>query len=193
MDDALEAGIRERATAGDLHGAATSALEGYGSEILGYLVATCGDASVAEEVFSTMSEDLWKALPAFRWESSMRTWLYVLARNAHARYRRTPHEKRRANLSALGEVEAAIRTRTRPWLRTEVKDRFTALRDELDEGERSLLVLRVDRRMPWADIAQVLGEDDANAVPRIRKRFSLLKAKLHERARAAGLIDTDEG
>ena len=88
-------------------------------------------------------------------------------------------------------MEAQIRSRTRPWLRTEVKDRFTALRDELDEPERSLLVLRVDRRMSWAEIAKVLGEDDERAVPRIRKRFSLLKAKLHERAQEAGLLEAD--
>ena len=189
MDEALEAKIRARAEAGDLRGAATIALEGYGGELLGYLVRLAGAPDVAEEVFAMLSEDLWSGLPAFRWSSSMRTWLYVLARNAHARYRRSPHERRRRPLSELGDVEARVRTRTRPWLRTEVKDRLSALRDELTDDERELLLLRIDRRMPWPDIAQVLGEDDAAAPARIRKRYSNLKKKLHDRARELGLGD----
>ncbi len=188
MDEPLEAKIRERAGAGDLRGAATVALEGYGSELLGYLVTTAGDSSVAEEVFSMLSEDLWRGLPSFRWESSIRTWLYALARNAHHRYRRSPHERRREPLSEMGEVEARVRTRTRPWLRTEVKDRFAALRDTLSPEERELLVLRIDRRMSWADIAVVLAESDHAAVARIRKRFSNLKKKLHAAAHDVGIV-----
>ncbi len=191
MSEALEAEIHAAAAAGDLTGAATRALEGYGGELLGYLVAACGDASVAEEVFSMASEDLWKGLPTFRFESSVRTWLYVLARHAHARYRRSPHEKRRKELSAISDVAMQVRTATRPWLKTEVKDRFTALRDELAPEERELLILRIDRKMAWADIARVLGEEDERAVPRVRKRFSLLKQRLHDRAREVGLIEPE--
>ncbi len=192
MDEALEAAIRERAAAGDAKGAATRALEGYGGELLGYLVAACGDASVADEVFAMACEDLWRGLPSFRFESSMRTWLYVLARHAHARYRRSPHERRRRELSEISEVALEVRTATRPWLKTAVKDRFTALRDELPEEDRELLILRVDRQMAWEDVARVLGEgEDPRAVARVRKRFSLLKQRLHERAREAGLIDEE--
>lgn len=182
MDEGLEAKIRERASAADLRGAATIALEAYGPELLGYLVATCRDRAVAEEVFAMTCEDLWRGLPGFRWHCAMRTWLYVLARHAYARARRSPHDRPRIALSELGDVEARVRTATQPWLRTEVKDRFQALRDELDDDERALLVLRVDRRMSWAEIAEVLGEEGQGADARLRKRFSLLKAKLHARA-----------
>lgn len=191
MDEELEPKIRARAEADDLRGAATLALEGYGPEILGWLVATTRSHEVAEEVFSMLSEDLWKGLPSFRWDASMRTWLYVLARHAHARYRRSGFEKRRRPLSELSDVEAAVRSKTRPWLRTDVKDRFRALRDELSEDDRSLLVLRVDRRMAWADVTRVIGEEgeDKKAIARVRKRFSLLKERLHRRAQEEGLLD----
>ena len=185
----LEARLRGRAEQGDLEGLATEAVEAYGPELLGYLVATCKDRSVADEVFSMTCEDLWKGIEAFRWESSLRTWLYVLARHAHARYRRSPHERRRATLGALHDVEERVRTNTRPWLKTTIKDRLAELRRELSDAERELLVLRIDRRMSWADIARVLGEDDERAVPRVRKRFSLLKNRLHARAREAGRLD----
>jgi len=188
MKETLEAEIKARFDERDLRGAATLALEGYGSELLGYLVTTAGDPSAAEEVFSMLSEDLWKGLPTFRFQSSMRTWLYVLARHAHARYQRSPHERRQRPLSEMSEVEMRVRTQTRPWLLTEVKDRFSALRDMLSPSERELLVLRIDRRMPWTDIAEVLDEHDDKAVPRLRKRFSNLKKKLHDAAREAGIV-----
>ena len=128
----------------------------------------------------------------------MRTWLYTLARHARARLERSPHRRaaRRASTSALSDAEAEVRSRTRPWLRTEVKDRFSALRDELPEDDRSLLVLRVDRRMGWDDIARVLGGDESaddegrrRVAARLRKRYSLLKERLRRRALEAGLLD----
>lgn len=197
MDEALEARIRGHAGAGRMREAATAALEGYGPELLGWLVAALGDAGDAEDVFSMLSEDLWRGLPGFRWECSMRTWLYTLARHARARLERSPHRRaaRRADRSTLADVEEAVRSRTRPWLRTEVKDRFTALRDELPEDDRSLLVLRVDRRMAWDDIARVMGGDEAvddtgrrRVAARLRKRFSALKERLRRRAAEEGLV-----
>jgi RNA polymerase sigma-70 factor (ECF subfamily) len=62
-----------------------------------------------------------------------------------------------------------------------------------------LLVLRVDRRLDWNELARVLGEagHDACVDPvslaresaRLRKRFQLVKNKLRELARREGLLD----
>ena len=63
---------------------------------------------------------------------------------------------------------------------------------ELSEEERELLVLRIDRKMEWRDIAQVLyGEEDqpGKRVAMLRKRFSRLTVKLRKRARESGLLD----
>lgn len=77
-----------------------------------------------------------------------------------------------------------MRSRTAPWLRTEVKDAFAELRASLSEEERELLVLRVDRDLSWDEAATILGEP----APRLRKRFQALKDKLRARARAQGLL-----
>src|SRR6185312_7537783 len=110
--------------------AATRALEAYGAELYGFLVGTLGNEPDAAEVFSQVGEDLWKGLPSFALGCSVRTWLYVLARHAAARFRRSPWNRRTGESHLEALVEAA-RTRTQPWLRTEVKDRFRALRDAL--------------------------------------------------------------
>jgi RNA polymerase sigma-70 factor (ECF subfamily) len=175
--------------------AATRALEAYGAELYGFLVGTLGNEPDAAEVFSQVGEDLWKGLPSFALGCSVRTWLYVLARHAAARFRRSPWN-RRTGESHLDALVEAARTRTQPWLRTEVKDRFRALRDALDPDDRSLLILRVDRGLAWEEVARVtLGVEAPDAAvlgretDRLRKRYQLLKDELRRRADEAGLLD----
>jgi len=88
-----------------------------------------------------------------------------------------------------------VRTRTEPWLRTEIKDKFRALRDALDPDDRELLVLRVDRGLSWEDVVRVMlgaeAPDDAavrTESARLRKRYQHLKDELRRRAIEAGLV-----
>jgi len=178
--------------------AATLAIATYGPELYGFLVHLMGGEGPASDVFSQASEDLWTGLPAFGQRCSMRTWLYLLARHAAARYRRSPWHRDRTGASALDAAVADARSRTAPWLQTEIKDRWRALRDALEPDDRTLLVLRVDRDLAWTEIARVmLGEENPSQgeldreSARLRKRFQLLKTELRERARAAGLVSDD--
>lgn len=195
MSDNPEAELIALIAARSFDAAATRALEAYGPELYGFLVSYLANESDAAEVFSQVGEDLWKGLPAFSARSSVRTWLYVLARHAAARYRRSPWNRRTGD-GHLDELVAQTRSRTQEFLRTETKDRWRALRESLAPDDRSLLILRVDRAMPWQDVARVsLGDeatDDAalaREVSRLTKRFQLLKEELRRRAREAGLLD----
>jgi len=192
----VETELAELLSARSFERAATLAIATYGPELYGFLLHLMGGEGPAADVFSQASEDLWHGLPAFESRCSVRSWMYVVARHAAARYRRTPWERDRRGASALDAVVADARSRTAPWLQTEVKDRWRALRDELDPDDRTLLVLRVDRDLPWLEVARVmLGEEapsDAELereCARLRKRFQLLKSELRDRARAAGLVD----
>jgi RNA polymerase sigma-70 factor (ECF subfamily) len=198
MSDAVEGELAALIESRALERAATRALEVYGDEVYGFLINVVGSESDATEVFGQLVEDVWKGLPAFAGRSSVRTWLYVLARHAAARYRRTPWNRRdqRTGSAALDELVAQSRTRTSPWQRTDVKDRFARLRETLDPDDRVLLVLRVDRGLAWSEIARVtldVEEPDDRAIARetdrLAKRFQRLKDELRTRARAAGLID----
>jgi RNA polymerase sigma-70 factor (ECF subfamily) len=202
MPGDVEAEIGALLSEGALGPAATRTLEAYGKEIFGYLVNVLGDEHDAKEVFSQVAEDLWRGLPRFDRRCSVRTWLYVLARHASARFRRAPWNQagRRAGDAGLDELVAHARTQTNPWLRTDVKDRWRALRESLDADDRSLLMLRVDCKMEWKDIARVtLGDESRNPtdlvreVDRLKKRLQLLKNDLRRRARKAGLLDDKSG
>ena len=76
--------------AGAYDRAATLALDLYGSEIYGYLINYCGGESTAAEVFGQFGEDMWNGLARFSFGCAVRSWLYVIARNAASRYHRAP-------------------------------------------------------------------------------------------------------
>jgi RNA polymerase sigma-70 factor (ECF subfamily) len=188
--------------AGDFDRGTELALEVYGDEVYGFLVNVLGDESNAEDVFAQVAEDLWRGLPRFGFRSSVRTWLYVLARNAAHRFRRSPWNRRdrRVGTSQMQGLVASVRSRTDPFRRSDVKDRFAALRAGLDVDDRTLLVLRIDRDLSWKDIARVTLDDaaaDDDAIDRestrLRKRFSLLTTQLRKLAREAGITDEDGG
>ncbi len=192
--------VEELVRAGAFDRAATLALETYGSELYGFLINVLGKEPDAAEVFLQLGEDLWRGLPAFGFHASIRTWLYVLARNAAARYVRSPWQQRgrRASDAQLEDVIARSRSGTAPWLRTEVKDRVRALREALDPDDRTLLILRVDRQLAWADVARVtLGTDApsdaalARETMRVTKRFQLIKDRLKRLAREAGMLEDE--
>jgi RNA polymerase sigma-70 factor (ECF subfamily) len=63
------------------------------------------------------------------------------------------------------------------------------LRHSLSEEELQLLVLRVDRRLSWREVAEVLArEGDPVDEMAVRKRFERLKAKLGKLAKEKGLL-----
>ena len=185
--------------AGTYDRAATLAIATYGPEVCGFLLHLLGEDQAGHEVFAQASEDLWRGLPSFRADCSVRTWMYTVARHAAARYRRTPWNRGgRCGDSTLDDVVADARSRTAPWLRTDTKDRWRELRASLEPDDRTLLVLRIDRDLPWTEVARVMLDDDAPAPgaldresARLRKRLQLLKTELRARARAAGLLDDD--
>ena len=182
--DDPEAPVRTAIAAGDLRGGATAALKLYGPELFGFLKAMARDDDLGAEAFAQLGEDLWRGLPKFRWDGTLRAWCYALARNALHRLRRDPRRSpaRHVGLSAA-EVDALaeqLRTATAIYQRTEVKDELRALRDQLDPDDHELLLLRLDRQMSWKDIARVRGGDDdltARAAA-LRKRFERVKEKL---------------
>lgn len=203
---ALETGIRQHCERGELRDAATLLVQGYGREVLGFLITRLRDREAASEVFSRFTEDLWRGIAGFRWQCSARVWAYTLARHAASRYLREARKRRvvQLPLSAAGPISniaEQIRTSTLHSARTETKSQLRLLRERLPLEEQTLLILRVNRGLAWTEIAQVMLHDHeiadrellAKGAARLRKRFQVAKEKLHAMAKAAGLGPRPEG
>jgi RNA polymerase sigma factor (sigma-70 family) len=181
---------------------ATIVLEAYGAEIYSFILAQFhGNRDQADDVFAGFREDFWRGLPKFQWRCSIRAWGYRLARNAGSRFRRAPQNRRArhvrlSEVSFLDELTERARTTTMPHLRSEVKDEFQRLREQLSEEERDLLVLRVDRDLAWRDVAYAMlpagepADDDRirKLEGTLRQRFVDVKRRLKLFAKEAGIL-----
>jgi len=190
--------VREVLLSGDVARAATLVIQGLGPEVFGFLRGSLGNEVAADDVFAVTSERIWRGLPDFRWQCSVRTWVYVIARRESLRFSKGARRRdaRQVTPTRLDEMVERVRTATRSALGTEKMSRVSALRDELPVEDRTLLILRVDRTLAWEDIARTfLVEDETPSEPdlkreaaRLRKRFQLVKERLATRAREEGLL-----
>jgi RNA polymerase sigma-70 factor (ECF subfamily) len=194
----LEARVRAQLDAGAPDRAVDVLVRGMGPEILGFLVAVTRDEGLGSDAFSFFCEDVWKGLASFRFESSLRTWCFTVARNAASRAARAPRRKREVALdgaSVLERLEHEVRQSTFLHMKTEVKDRVKKLRDALDADEQTLLILRVDKKLEWDEVARVMLDDEAvsdaaikKKAAALRKRYERVKERLTVLAKAEGLI-----
>jgi RNA polymerase sigma-70 factor (ECF subfamily) len=187
LDD-MDAGSWERAVVGTI--------DGYGPEIVRYLHTLLRDPVMVDDAFSLFCESVWRGLPRFRRESTLRVWCYALAR--HARSAALRAGRRGGEVLGISEIEsvriaaANVRTRTAEYLRTGARARIEQLRARLDPEDQMLLVLRITRRFEWKDIARALADvdeplDDATLARRataLRKRYQRVKDELRAAARA---------
>jgi RNA polymerase sigma-70 factor (ECF subfamily) len=119
--------------------------------------------------------------------------------------RRDPYRKRLQNLlnsEALKTLEKIRSTKETPEEIEEIRsfiadhapggrvEKLMKLYESLDSEERTLLTLRVDKALPWEEVAEVMRADGEPSTPAaIRERFERLKEKLGRLAREQGLID----
>jgi RNA polymerase sigma-70 factor (ECF subfamily) len=183
-DDALEQRLGDLLREGDPSAAATLLIRSYGPQLLGYLQAVLRSNDDAAEAFSSVCENLWSDMTCPR-RSTFKVWAYAIAWLEVLRSAENPRPKR----SQLSQPEAEkladeVRSLAAPHLITTDEDRIVELRQALDPAERTLLILRIDRGMSWAEVAYVLAEREDN----LRKRFERIKLRLRDLAVARGLV-----
>jgi RNA polymerase sigma-70 factor (ECF subfamily) len=194
----LDGRVRALIAAGSIAEAATMVLRAQGPEVWGFLAGVLRSDVDADEVFAATSERFWRSLARFEWRCSLRTWLYVLARNELDRFHRGArrHVRGRTRISELADVLAAVKTDTRSRGQESERRALDRLRDELPPEDRALLVLRVDRELSWDEVALAFvgdpercsDEERTREAARLRKRFQLVKTRIAARARETGLL-----
>ena len=186
-----EARVQRLIAAGDFRAAAAEAIRGLGPKVLGYLRSILRDDHDAADAFSAFAEDLWLGLPSYRGESSFRTWAYKLAWCA-AMHVRTDAWKRLGRRFHTGEASRiADEVRTRTVVKDEQQRRkLDVLRATLEPAEQTLLFLRLDLKMEWSEVAEVLSAEGPPVdSATVRKRFERLKERLAKLAREKGLTE----
>jgi DNA-directed RNA polymerase specialized sigma24 family protein len=171
-----EARLRARLGQGDLPAAARSVVDTYGPEVFGFLVGVLGDADAAGFLYANVCQRVTTELEGLDRNLAFRTWVYRLAR----RELKDRRLRRKRPVAPLREGGA---TDTQPLRHAGLTDAIDAVRRSLSEEDRELLILRVDRRFDWYELALTeLGEDvSALLLARASKNLQLRLEELLER------------
>jgi RNA polymerase sigma-70 factor, ECF subfamily len=176
----LEERVRHLVATGANDGAATEAIRALGPQALRYVRTIVRDEDAAKDAFSLWAEGIWRGLPRFRGEATLRSWSLRLAHfSALAVVDRAWN--RRARPLATGEAShlaQSIHTATAVRLDRQ-RRKLEELTASLNAEERALLSLRIDQRLSWEEIAAVVTSEEDKPDPRtLAKRYERLKARL---------------
>jgi RNA polymerase sigma-70 factor (ECF subfamily) len=181
-----ERDIQSALEAGAAAAAAANALRAYDAEVFGFLLGALESPAIARDVYVRVSHRVEKEIERFAWRCSLRTWIYTIARHEirYQRGRSTEPDRGAAPLS----VALPDPVTTAPFRRVGIRAAIAALRSGLSLEDREILILRIDRRFEWRDLA--LTSLGAGASPqdilcesaRLRARLEQIRGEL---ARAA--------
>jgi RNA polymerase sigma-70 factor (ECF subfamily) len=194
--DESDESLAASAAAGDAY-AFESIVTRYQARVFGLACRLTGSESDAADVLQDTFLQAYRHLSSFRGESRFGTWLYRIATNAALMHRRSqarrPAEPLDAFLPAFDEVgfhratpeELTVTTRLEELLdRQSLAKQARGAIDRLPETCRVAFVLRDLEELPTAEVAEVLGIEQAAVRQRVHRARLLLRGYLNALAGA---------
>lgn len=176
-DDSLDTSLIARWKEGDER-AATALVERH-ANALGRYVASLGERDGAEEVVQDTFVRAFSSLDTFRGESSLRTWLFTIARRLVVDRRRA--SRRRRDVEDLNEADAASEyTALDGMIATEARNRVWGAVGKLSPTQREVFLLRVNEGLSYKEIAEVAGTTEGAARVHYHNALRTVKENLHD-------------
>ena len=116
--------------------------------------AMLGDAALAEDMAQEVFIRIWKALPGFRGQSALSTWIYAIARNACLTALKKGAVKRESSLEEPNVARAAEEAGVPPARHAEID--VLRFLDELSERHRQVLRLYYMEERSYEEVARLL-------------------------------------
>lgn len=130
----------------------------YRGPLLNYLYQLSGSADTAEELAQETFIKACAGLLTFRGECSVATWLFRIARNTYLDSLRRPSATRIDTDELLAIPDrTAYADPVRAYAATEQRGLIGLALAQLPERQRTILLLRDDEGLAYAEIADVLG------------------------------------
>ena len=156
--------------------------EEYRPRIHRYLIQLVG-ALDAEDVTQLVFVKVSQALPDFRGDSALSTWIYRIARNAAADWRRSVsrtqaiHQEFAGGMSDTGAADLGeeVLSTDEALIRGEMQQCIRGIIDELPDSHRDVLALRELDGLPNAAIADELGLSLATVKVRLHRARGQLR------------------
>ena len=135
-------------------------------------------AHVREELLQDIRLALWTALPSFRGECSLRSFVYRIAHNRGL----THVYRRRRQIPESEESDEIIDPKSNPEssaIQKSMQARLAQAIRSLPVAYRQVITMALEE-LPHADIALVLGISDSNVAVRLSRARAMLREKLGE-------------
>jgi RNA polymerase sigma-70 factor (ECF subfamily) len=145
--------------------------ETYKKPIYSYLLKNTGHPHIAEELTHDTFIKAFKSLKTFRGDSTLKTWLFTIARNTYISYYKKNSTRFEINNDLIDEQWA---DKNDDYKTLEEHASISAILSSLSEKDRSLLLLRDQQGMSYREIADITGETEGAVkvgIYRARKRF----------------------
>lgn len=176
-DDSLDTSLIARWREGDER-AATALVERH-ANALGRYVASLGERDAAEEVVQDTFVRAFASLESFRGDSSLRTWLFTIARRLVVDRRRAA--RRRREVGNLDDVDASTEyTALDTMIAGEAKLRVWAAVGKLSPTQREVFLLRVNEGLSYKEIADVAGTTEGAARVHYHNALRTVKENLND-------------
>ena len=116
--------------------------------------AMLGDAALAEDMAQEVFIRIWKALPGFRGQSAVATWIYAIARNTCLTALKKGAVKRESSLEEPSVARAAEEAGVPPARHAEID--VLRFLDQLPERHRQVLRLYYMEERSYEEVARLL-------------------------------------
>lgn len=176
-DATLDSSLIERWRKGDER-AATALVQRH-ADALGRYVASLGERDAAEEVVQDTFVRAFASLESFRGDSSLRTWLFTIARRLVVDRRRAA--RRRREVGNLDDVDAATEyTALDGMIAGEAQRRVREAVGRLSPTQREVFLLRVNEGLSYKEIAEVAGTTEGAARVHYHNALRTVKENLND-------------
>jgi RNA polymerase sigma-70 factor (ECF subfamily) len=176
-DDSLDNALIKRWNEGDER-AATALVERHATALARY-IGSLGERDGAEEVVQDTFVRAFQSLESFRGDSSLRTWLFTIARRLVVDRRRA--FRRRREVGDLDEVDAATEyTALDGLIASEAKRKVWGAVGKLSPTQREVFLLRVNEGLSYKEIAEVAGTTEGAARVHYHNALRTVKENLDE-------------
>jgi RNA polymerase sigma-70 factor, ECF subfamily len=152
-----------------------SLYERHAPEVRRFALYLCGDSAMADDIVSETFVRAWIARDRIR-EPTLRSYLFTIARNIYHDFGRREARRKETEL-----VDNVVDHRASAQRRIEQSDEVRAVLaalQELDEVDRSALLMRALEEMPYEEIADALRITVVTAKVKVhRARMKLMQAR----------------
>lgn len=148
--------------------------------IASVVTAMLGPGDDADDVGQETFVRFFNALPKFRGDSSVRTYLTRIAVNVSIDV--LSRRKRRLNWVRIGETRGdailTARDETHDLETTDLNARIRAIVDELDPAHRAVVIMRILEERSTRETSEILGVPEGTVMSRLKRAMTKLETRL---------------